>query len=138
MEEHGPGDYSQEIVKVCKEEIIQRIAVTWNVTHVVEEDKGLPEAVRLVHQFANFVVLVVQRRQGIVLAAQRSRVRLGQSLNVLAHLLETVAQDETYQVEVCHGEHVNASHEEDPDNLDANPGDEKSESILVHVFECRQ
>lgn len=134
MEKDRPGDNGQEIVKVGKEEIVQGIAITGNVTHVIEEDKGLPKAVGLVNQLTNLIMLIVERREGVVLAAQWTGIRLSQSLNVLAHLLETVAENEANQIEVGHGEHVYASHEEDPDALDADPGDKETEGILVHVF----
>lgn len=138
MKENSPGDNSQEIVKVSKEEIVERITITRNVTHVIEEDKGLPETVGLVDQLTDLIMLVVERREGVVLAAQWTRVRLSQCLNVLAHLLEAVAENEANQIKVRHGEHVNACHEEDPDALDADPGDKETEGVLVHVLVGRQ
>ena len=134
MEEDGPGDDRKQVVKVGEEEVVEGVAVAGNVTHVVEEDEGLPEAVRLVHQLADLIVLVVERREGVVLAAQRTGIGLGQRLDVLAHLLEAVAEDQADQVEVRHGEHVDARHEEDPDALDADPGDKEAEGVLVHVL----
>lgn len=124
MQKHGPSYNCKKIIKVGKKQIIQSITVAWDVAHVVEEDKGLPETVRLVNQFANLVVFIVQGGQSIVFASKGTRIRFGQCFNILAYLLETVAENETNQVEVSHCEHIDSAHVKYPDHLDADPWNE--------------
>lgn len=45
VEKDGPGDNCQEIIEVCKEEVVQRVTITGDVTHVIEKDERLPEAI---------------------------------------------------------------------------------------------
>lgn len=138
VQEHRPRHNRQQVVEVGEEEVVESITIAWDVAHVIEKDVRLPEAVRLIHQLADLVMLVVQRRERIVLAAERARVRLGERLDVLAHLLEAVGEDQADEVEVGHGEHVDARHVEDPHHLDGHPGHEQPEGVVVHVLVGRQ
>lgn len=134
MQEYSPSDDGQQIIEFSKEQIVESIAVARDVTHVVEEDEWLPEAVRFIDQLAYFIMLVVKCGQSIVLAAQWAWIGLGKCFDVLAYLLESVAQDETNQIEIGHGEHVDARHEEYPNGLHGNPGDKQLERVLVHIL----